>query len=202
MDLNDLIKSHKVDLVVMGTKGSSDSLDKLVGSNTFNFIKDAICPVLAIPPEATFSGINHVTYASDFESEEIIFLQQLFNFAEPFQAKVAIINILTGYELNILSDEQVIKVIINYFPQVNHTIIQIKDKNIPEGIHKFMNENKSDILAIAMHQRNYMEILFHNNIAKNLIYHISLPLLALPEKPYRKPMQTFKHQEIQNTTVR
>lgn len=41
---------HECDLVVVGTYGASGYRDGFVGTNTYNIIKNAPCPVLSIPP--------------------------------------------------------------------------------------------------------------------------------------------------------
>src|SRR6476620_4355433 len=40
----------QADLIVMGTHGASGYRDSFIGSNTYNVIKHAHCPVLSIPP--------------------------------------------------------------------------------------------------------------------------------------------------------
>jgi len=191
-NLNELVKTENVDLVVMGTKGATNFLDKLIGTNTSEFIKIAACPVLAIPSEATFTGFKHIAYASDFESDETVFLQQLFDIAEPFGADVSVINIQSERQLNIFSDNQVIRDIAKKFPDYNYSIAQIQDYNIIEGLHEFVHDNNSDIIAVSIHERSFLENLFHISISKKLVCHTTLPLLALPEKPYRKMLFTAK----------
>jgi nucleotide-binding universal stress UspA family protein len=73
--MNELVNAKMVELVIMGTHGASNFLDNLIGSNTSLFIKDAPCPVLAVPSQAYFTGFKNITYASGFESDETIFLQ-------------------------------------------------------------------------------------------------------------------------------
>jgi len=187
-NLNEILKSKAADLVVMGTKGATNFLDKLVGTSTSLFIKMMACPVLAIPSEAVFSGIKNIAYASDFECEETIYLQQLFGIAEPLQAEVSIINIQTERQLNIFSDNQVIRAITKNFPNNNFSIAQIQEKDIVEGLHEFTQDIQADVLAVSIHERSFIEDLFHTSISERLIYSSSLPLLALPEKPYRKSL--------------
>lgn len=185
--LNELVQSKSVDLVIMGTRGASNFLDNLIGSNTSLFIKSATCPVLAIPAQARFRGIKKIAYASDFESEEIIFLQQLFSLAEPFHSEVSILNVQTVHQLNIVADEQIIRDITQQFPENNYCLVTIKEDNVVEGLYKFVEENNMDVLAVSIHERSYFEDLFHISISKQLVCHTKVPVLTLPEKPYQKP---------------
>lgn len=183
-NLNALIKDHNVDLVVMGSKGASDALHKLIGTNTADFIKIANCPVLAVPDKALFTGINQIAYASDFDSEESVFLQQLFAFAEPLQAEVAIINIVQDRHLNIFSDNHVLREITLNFADKKYSIAQIQESDVLTGINEFIEDTNPDVLAVSIHARSFLEDLFHKSISKSLLYRVQLPLLALPEKTY------------------
>jgi nucleotide-binding universal stress UspA family protein len=186
--LNELVKTRSADLVVMGTKGATNFLDALIGTNTSDFIKIAACPVLAIPAGARFTGMKTIAYASDFESEENIFLQQLFQFAGPFQSYVSIINILTASQSQDLSENAVVRDILEHFPDQDYCIVQIKEKEVIEGIHEFVKQKHPDVLAISIHERGFFEALFHKSVSRQLVYHATLPLLTLPEKPYKESL--------------
>ncbi|AMM51918.1 hypothetical protein TH61_13020 [Rufibacter sp. DG15C] len=189
-DLNDLVKTHQVDLVVMGTHGATNFLDKLIGTNSSEFSKSAVCPVLIIPAVAQFKQIKHIAYASDFESEEGVFLRQLFSIAQLFQAKVSIINVIDDKELNILSDTQVVEDITSQFPEVVYSIAQMRIHDVLEGLHAFVEESQADVLAVSIHKRGFFDELFHSSISKKLIYHTTSPLLTLPENPYQKSWES------------
>ncbi len=60
-----LIADYKIDIVVMGTHGASGITELILGSNTASVIEKAPVPVLAIPANAVYTGINNVVYAYD-----------------------------------------------------------------------------------------------------------------------------------------
>lgn len=186
-NLNQIVKARKADLVVMGTKGATNFLDSLIGTNTSEFIKQAVCPVLTIPAQAQFKGIKNIVYTADFESEEIVFLQQLFPIAALFNAEVAILNVRTSFQLDIVADEQIMQDIAKHFPDNKYSITQVKENNVITGIQTFVSNNQTDVLAVSIHERSFFESLFHKSVSKQLIYQTTLPLLALPAKPYRMP---------------
>lgn len=195
--LEELVKAHDVDLVVMGTKGATNFLDILVGTNTSEFIKRAACPVLAIPSKARYAGIRNIAYASDFETEETVFLQQLFQFAGTFESNVSIVNILTESEseddpepAEELTENAAVRAILEQFPDNDYYIARIKEEDVIQGLHEFVKEKPTDILAVSIHERTFFEVLFHKSISRQLVYHTTLPLLTLPEKPYKKPSPT------------
>ncbi|KAA3435945.1 universal stress protein [Rufibacter hautae] len=195
-NLNETVKAKAADLVVMGTKGVTNFLDKLMGTNTSLFIRMMACPVLAIPSDAVFSGIRNIAYASGFDCGETIPLQRLFRIAEPLQAEVSIINVQTESQSNIFCDNHVIRDIAKNFPDKDLSIAQIQGKDIVGGLHQFMQDKQAEVLAVSIHMRSFFESLFHRSISGQLIASPSLPLLALPDKPYRKLYLKAKTEEI------
>jgi len=191
--LAELVQTHVVDLVVMGTRGATKFLNKRVGTNTLEFIKMATCPVLAIPSGAVFSGIKQIAYASDFESEEPIFLQQLFGIAEHLQADVSIVNIITEHQLDILANGQVLQDINQIIPDKNYSVAQILENDVVKELHTYVQDNQVDVLAISVHERSFFEKLFQSSISKQLLYQPRMPLLALPDEPKQAPKPFTKN---------
>jgi nucleotide-binding universal stress UspA family protein len=194
--LHDIVKTKNVQLVVMGTQGCSNYFDNLIGSNTSDFIKKAQCPVLAIPAKARFKGVNKIVYASDFTTDETLYLKQLFVFARLFLAEVLILNIETGELLKNPSDHEIIDKVTPTFSGLNYTIFRVEEEDVSQGILHFTENNHVEMLAIAIHQRSVFEDLFHSSIAKTLVFHSSVPLLSLPEKPYHMPPPTGTVEQI------
>ncbi|MGV3586289.1 MAG: universal stress protein [Adhaeribacter sp.] len=182
--LNRAIKNNQVDLVVMGTKGASNLITKFVGTNTVSFIKTAICPVLIIPPATTYTPIQRIAYASDFQSDERRLLHLLLNISEPLKAEVYVVNIKSERQLKTITDAQALYYMQKEFPEYNLHINQIKENNVVKGLQEFVEQNNIQLLAVAMHERNFLEDFFHKSITRQLALEAQFPLLSLPAHPY------------------
>ncbi|MGB8374338.1 MAG: universal stress protein [Salegentibacter sp.] len=67
--VSEVTKKYKIKLVVMGTMGENDALDKVYGTNAVNVMKKIHrCPVLVIPEHASYhkSGKKEVVFATNF----------------------------------------------------------------------------------------------------------------------------------------
>ncbi|QMU29673.1 universal stress protein [Adhaeribacter radiodurans] len=177
--LNQFILSNNVDLVIMGTKGATNFLDKMIGTNTFEFIKVTVCPVLVIPSTTHYSNINHIAYVSDFETDETIFLQQLFRFTDSISAQVSILNINNSSHQNGEANEQTLQNLTKELLNVN--LIQVNEADTVTSIHKLVQDNQVNVLAVPIHKKDFFEVFFQSSISKELVYNSTLPLLALPE---------------------
>lgn len=191
--LNELVASHQGDLVVMGTRGAHHLVRKLLGTNTVKYMHQAVCPVLAVPLTAHFQGWGKIAYAADFETSDTVFLRQLFNLARPLQAEVCIFNIKSDAQLDLVADSQILREIKKNFPDDRYSFCQRKDKNVVAGIRAFIQENQVQVLALAMHQHDFLGKLLLDNVSDNLAYEVLVPLLALPAKPRRQPQAEPKN---------
>lgn len=187
--LNKLVISKQADLVVMGTKGAGNLVKKLMGTNTSSYIKQAICPVLAIPISAWYQDLKKIAYASDFESIETGFLKQLFHFARPLHLDVCIFNVKSEDQLDLVPDSQILGQIKRHFPEEPYSVAQLKGNDVVAGIQDFIQDNQVDILALSVHKPDFLEKLFHSSISERLTFQTTIPLLTLPEKPYRQPQE-------------
>jgi nucleotide-binding universal stress UspA family protein len=178
--LNKLAVDQQADLVVMGTKGAGNRLRRLLGTNTASYIKQAVCPVLAVPVTARYQGLKKIAYAADFENPDAIFLKQLFRFTQPLDAEVCIFNVKSDDQLDLVADSQVVRQIKRSFPDERYSIAQLKENNVVTGIQVFIQESKVDMLALSVHKPDLLERLFHTSVSQELAFHATLPLLGLP----------------------
>src|SRR4029077_8257323 len=92
-------------LIVMGITGKSPVKQALIGSNTLKIAMKGVCPVLIVPAQATFNGINNVALASDFKNVEevtpVTYLKAVLDFFKP---NLHIVNV-TG-EIHVALNEE------------------------------------------------------------------------------------------------
>ncbi|WP_146904648.1 universal stress protein [Adhaeribacter aerolatus] len=184
-ELNKIIQRKKVDLVVMGTKGANGFLEKLSGTTSAGFMKEAGSPVLIIPGNARFQNIKNITYASNFEKDETIFLQQLLQFTQPFSPAISILNIKSDDQIDLVCDNQILEEIQTQFPEQFFNIFQVEADDVVKGIHQFITQSQADILAVSIPGKPFLEELFHRSISRQLAYTSQIPLLALPARPFK-----------------
>ncbi len=178
-----LIEEKRVDLIVMGTRGASTFLGKIIGTNTLGLMRESTCPVLAIPAKATFKGFKDLAYASDFEKDDSSYLTQLRDIAQPFQAEINILNVNANDQLNLVPDSHAMAGIEKAMQNSNYTVIQVSAATVVDGIKAFTRKNPVDVVAVAIEKRGYLDTIFHSSVSAKLAFDSTLPLLALPGSP-------------------
>ena len=66
-ELEKLARHRQADLIIMGITGRSALTQVLVGSNTLKIVERKVCPVLIVPPNASFKAIKNALLTSDFK---------------------------------------------------------------------------------------------------------------------------------------
>ena len=84
-----------VDLIVMGTSGTSDWEEELVGSNAEKVVRRANCPVLTVRNEVKLTQIKNIAYASDFKHNHEKLVDLVKNVVNMIGAKLHLVKINT-----------------------------------------------------------------------------------------------------------
>lgn len=176
-----MAESGNFDLLVVGARGKATS-ESWLGSFTNNIMERSKIPVLAIPGEATYikSNFKRFMYATNFDKSDGMAIRRLLNIARPLESHIYVVHI------DIANDNPFINFDITHFKDkyigaiedVNMDFDLIINKNITEGIERYIIENEIDILAVTTHKRNLITSFLRPSIAKALLFEINIPLLV------------------------
>ncbi len=179
----DYAKEHTADMIVMGTHGSGNGIDRIWGSNTSNVINKANCPVLAIPPGKVFKMKGNIAYATNFSPSDIKTISQLALIAAATNSSLHCVhvNLASGaaHEADEKEFEEKIKKDLNGFPV---TFSTWSANSIEDGLNIFCRVNKIDILAMLPHDRTALNKFFGGkSMTRFMALQSELPLLAFHE---------------------
>lgn len=82
------------DMIVVGTRGRTGLEVILLGSTADRVIRDAPCPVLAVPMAAATPSIRHVMAPLDFSSPSLDAVEYAIQVANHFGAKMTLVHVL------------------------------------------------------------------------------------------------------------
>ena len=173
---------EKADLIVMGTQGASGVEGVLLGSNTSNVIGKASSPVLAVPNNAKFHGLNRIVYASDWMNRDTLALHQLIEFAKPFGACIDVVHVIGENETVNPSKEE--KARTTLMGKIDYDKVEFHLQpadDVTAGINSYLEKSGADLLAMLTLKRNFFEKIFKRSLTKKLAMHTNIPLLAFKE---------------------
>lgn len=174
--------SYKV--VVMGTKGASGLESVLIGSNTYDVIRECQTPILAIPSNATVYRKDTVALLTNFKPGEIEVLKQAIPvFGKNFHLLLIHINKLE-VDMKVLDknlSQWIDKIITETgIDDVSYTVksrtyFANSAERIASGIQTMIRDENIDIILITKSRKAFFRNLFSENIIKEMAMGIVIP---------------------------
>lgn len=177
----DECKNYDPAMLIMGHKGKGESDNIILGSVASYVINKIERPVLAVPEEATFRGIesiNNIAYATNFDNSDFKAISNLTNLIKPFNMHIHCVHVET--ENDDYWDEVKMKGLKNYFAELDTPDVQckmIKSNDLIDGITRFIDENDIHILSTTTRKRNFFTKLFNPSMTRELLQNVDIPLL-------------------------
>lgn len=177
------IKEDAVDLVVMGSKGSSGLDEFLIGSNTEKVVRTADCPVLTVKRGQQPFDVQEIVLASDFKREVGRAMERFKTFQELFGARLHLVYINTpgAFESSGNLHRKLEEVAQKYGLQ-NYSINIYNDTIEEDGILHFAQDIRADLIMMATHGRTGLSHLLSGSIAEDLVNHTDIPVLTFQLK--------------------
>ena len=174
-----VVEDDKVDLIVMGSKGSSGLDEFLIGSNTEKVVRIADCPVLTIKNADLGFDIKEIVLASDFKREIGKAMDVFKYFQQLFGARLHLVYINTpgAFESSTNLRNKLAHAAEKYDLR-NYTINVYNDTVEEDGILHFAEDINADMIMMATHGRTGLSHLLSGSIAEDLVNHTSRPVLT------------------------
>jgi nucleotide-binding universal stress UspA family protein len=175
----------EIDLVVIGTRGSSGLRELLLGSNTVNLMKEVRgIPMLVVPEKADYIPLRNILLCSDLhEIADDDALDIVKNIAMKFEADVRLAHVELGtgqptYEA-VLEKRREMHI---FEPEVDCTYKRIVAKDLLTGVKYYMDKKSdNDMVAMVYREHTFIGTIFGMNHTHEMAYHTTVPLLVLPE---------------------
>jgi nucleotide-binding universal stress UspA family protein len=175
--IRQFIDEKKIDLVVMGTHGTSGARELFIGSNTEKIVRTSSVPVIAIKKSAKLTTIKNIIFPNDLHSdnEELVMkVKELQNF---FKATLHVVYINTpAFFQQDANTKLKLKNFAKRFMLKDYTLNIFNDLDQESGVNNFTKEIKGDLIALATHGRKGLSHLVSGSIAEDLVNHIDCPI--------------------------
>ena len=181
-EINELQKGHVMDFIVMGTKGATGAAEILFGSNTVHVIKNAKCPLLAIPSDFQFETPHEILFPSDYEVDfQDTHILPILDIATSYHSRVNILNASYGYDL---SEKQEFnkKKLESYFKNITHLFHSVSNQTVEEAITKFQLKFQVNLLVMINNKHSFFENLFFKSTINQIGFHLNIPFLVILSK--------------------
>ncbi|MDV7186915.1 universal stress protein [Lutibacter sp. TH_r2] len=170
---------HNVDLIVMGSKGTSGLEEMLVGSNTEKVVRNSDIPVIVIKEDVDNFKIENIVFASNFKEENKIAFPKILDFAKLFNSTLHLLKINTIHNFETTKESSdAIKNFISGHDLGDFTLNIYNDISVESGVLNFAKVIDADVIILNTHGRRGLAHLFSGSIGEDLANHAKLPVVT------------------------
>ncbi len=183
-EINNIVKEHDIDLVVMGSHGTSGLSGLFVGSNTEKVIRNCVVPVLVIKKKRADFNLKKAVFASDFSLDHIEVYKKAMKFFNRLDVEVhkVYINRPNQYFKSTEEIEGQIagfmgRAHLNKVPAKDNIVI-LNDYSIEQGIYNYAETIGADIIALPTQGRKGLAHFFKGSIGEDIANRADLPVIT------------------------
>ncbi|MEZ5006899.1 MAG: universal stress protein [Chitinophagales bacterium] len=177
------IANNNIDLVMMGSHGTSGPKNTAIGSNALKLIRSLPCPILIINERVINFGINRIVFISNFDNDNLAPFQQILKMITPFTSELHLLNIDTpGFFQDPDSIMKPAMETFQKYAEENGFICHSYRKSsgvVEQGINEFIEQVKPDMVLIPTHNRTMLQRLFVSSLAEAVINHVGVPVMTM-----------------------
>jgi nucleotide-binding universal stress UspA family protein len=178
--VDEYVKEHGIDLIVMGTKGSGGLEEILIGSNAEKIVRHSTCPVITVRTAPIPFEVKNIVFATNCEEDAPAMIHLLKGMQRFFDATLHLVTINTPAHFQ--TDRDMKKKQLEFAEKCelrNFTLNIYNDSGEESGIIYFADEIHADLIALGTHGRSGLARLLSGSIAEDVVNHAKRPVLTL-----------------------
>lgn len=174
---------EEVDLIVMGTQGEHNTLEKLFGSVTSEVIQRTSCHVLAIPGEAKLGKLQIMAFATDLKEADPYHIWELSKLLDEFSPILHCVHVASDQDSGKVLDMNDLQTFFSHHaPLLQIQFHQLRGDDLSATLNEFAETFDVDMLVMTTPHRNFIERLFHRSQTRRMALHTRIPLLIFREE--------------------
>lgn len=174
-------KKHDIDLIVMGTHGSSGYVnDFFIGSNTDKIVRLSETPVLTIRDEVANPKFDKLVFASDFGDGVGDSFRRIADIAHQLKSTVELVRIITRDDFYFSGPMlDAMDVFAKEHGLSNYNCHVYAAENVQDGINEFAQRKNADMITTITHGRRGLARLFNGSVTSDIMKSSPLPVLSI-----------------------
>ncbi len=174
---------HKVDMIVMGTHGTSGVVEHFIGSNTYKVVTQSVCPVISVQGHAKKIGFKDILLPIDNSSHSRQKVNHAIVLAKQFVSKLHIVGLADD-----TSDESELKIFESKLDQIEEYAkkcdVLFSRKTITGSNQAKMTFESStavnaDLIVIMTDQDENITGRLMGTYAQQIVNHSKIPVMSI-----------------------
>jgi nucleotide-binding universal stress UspA family protein len=177
-----LIKSKNVDLIVLGVTGKTNNISKAIfGSNALSVSKNTEVPVIIVPLNCKYSGIKNIAYACNYKEhlEGANDLSEIVSITKIFNANLNVIHVIPEGHLLSESEVETDNYIESQLEKVVHRTFVFPRKNVVNTLIDFIEKQKVDLIVMEQVNHSFFHEIFYPSVTKEIAFSSPVPVMTV-----------------------
>ena len=172
---------HHVEMIVAGTRDKHSQIDRWLGTVSLGICQKARCPVLVVPKNHVYRGINQVVIASDYHTNDPSLIEKYLRFNRVFAASTSFVHIETNVQDQYPYHESQIHEIVEAYgaPNQDYEMVSIKGTDVIAELVNYVKRAKADLLLLVSGERSGLEGLLHRSMTAKAVYENNIPTMVI-----------------------
>lgn len=176
----DTARRNNADLIVMGTKGEHNVLERVFGSVTTAVISNAPCNVWVVPEEALFEKIDIIAYATDLMEADPYHIWEVGKILEPFSPIIHCVHVnVNGSVEGAIDFASLGSFFEHHAPSLQINFHPLSGKSVIQALEEFVDTYDVDLLAMYAPRHNWIERAFRKSHTRHMALETHVPLLII-----------------------
>ncbi len=183
-EINDVATQMDIDLIVMGSHGSSGLKGFFVGSNTEKVVRTSEIPVLVIKHRHENFNPEVGVFACDFLENSIGPYKRAKKMFEVFGVEMQMLYVNLAGDFR--STREIEKRILSFLKNARednpletlNKVVQYSEYTVEAGIFGFSQVSSADIIALPTQGRQGLAHFFSGSIGEDVVNHSDLPVMT------------------------
>jgi len=183
--VDDYAESHKVSLIVMGSRGSGSKERELLGSVTAEVLDACKAPLLTVTPgldTSTLDALTRVAFFAQPAQSDLLALDAMVRIFEERHLDVTLIRLPRGRFASQAPDamDKLLKYCRENYPGCRFTLSDVSLQDPVEELGQLIDAHSIDMMALATRHKNVFSRLFNPSWAHKILFRADIPLLSIP----------------------
>ncbi len=190
--INDYVAEENIDIVVMGTHGSSGLAEFFIGSNAFKVVNMLDLPVLTINDKKTFTPYKTIVAPLDDTNYSRAKFPYIVELAGILGANVQILYPVVSDEGRKNTIAKHLKQVTDFLSKksISHTPKPV-DGNFAHEVLKFAEYSNADLIVIMSETEMTISKMFLGSQAQEIVNHSVVPVITLHPEDKGEMMEIF-----------
>ncbi|HZY83180.1 MAG TPA: universal stress protein [Cyclobacteriaceae bacterium] len=172
-----LADAGNIELIVMGTKGSSGLEEVVFGSNTEKVVRFSSVPVFAVRTAPRIESIRRIVLPNHLGLDQTELMKRVLDLQKFFDAQLHLLWVNTpGHFVADSEIHGLMREFAHHYSLSNYSLVIKNDLYEAAGIIKYSEDIDAGIIAMGTSSRRGLAHFFQGSIAEDVVNHVNCPI--------------------------